>query len=195
MEGELLFAITIFQNNPEQKTQNTIQGTLTIKQKGSAILKELVLKNGFNSTKLFLGQSKPSYTFVIIGEQNFALKNDMDNTKKMLAKCSQLKIEDLPSEIKAIAGLKTLRGKLLCNDRKPIIIYYTKEWQINNPLLFEEFSSFQSLPLAFDINNEDGSLIRFELMNIESKPLDNATFQIPNGYKIISQEEYKAWQH
>lgn len=195
VEGELVYAITISQNNPEQKTPNNIQGLLSIKQKGNAVVKELVLKNGFTSTKLFLGQNKPSYSFVLIGEKNYALKIDGDNTNNSLLKCSQLTLEALPSDIKAIAGFKTERGKILCNDRKPIVLYYTKDWQINNPLLFEEFSSFQSLPLAFDINNEDGSLIHFELRSIESKPLDNATFQIPNGYKIISQEEYKAWQH
>lgn len=195
VEGELLYAITIFQNNPEQRTQNTIQGTLTIKQKGSAVLKELVLKNGFKSTKLFLGPAKPSYSYVIIGDQNYALKSDVEITNRTLAKCSQLAIKDLPIEINAIAGFKTERGTILCNDRKPIAIYYTKEWQVNNPLLFEEFPSFQALPLSFDINNEDGSLIRFVLINIESKPLDNSTFQIPNGYKTITQEEYKSWQH
>lgn len=190
VEGELLYAITISQNNPEQKTPNNIQGTLSIKQKGHAVLKELLLKNGFKSTKLFLGQAKPSYSFILIAEQNFALKSDEESLK-----CKDLTLETLPTDIKSIAGFKTERGKILCKDRKPIVLYYTQEWQTNNPLLFEEFSSFKALPLAFEINNEDGSLIRFELMKIESKPMENATFQIPNGYKTISQEEYKAWQH
>lgn len=190
VEGELLYAITISQNNPEQKTPNNIQGTLSIKQKGHAVLKELLLKNGFKSTKLFLGQAKPSYSFILIAEQNFALKSDEESLK-----CKELTLETLPTDIKSIAGFKTERGKILCKDRKPILLYYTQEWQTNNPLLFEEFSSFKALPLAFEINNEDGSLIRFELMKIESKPMENATFQIPNGYKTISQEEYKAWQH
>jgi hypothetical protein len=190
VEGELLYAITISQNNPEQKTPNNIQGTLSIKQKGHAVLKELLLKNGFKSTKLFLGQAKPSYSFILIAEQNFALKSDEESLK-----CNNLTLETLPTDIKSIAGFKTERGKILCKDRKPIVLYYTQEWQTNNPLLFEEFSSFKALPLAFEINNEDGSLIRFELMKIENKPMENATFQIPNGYKTISQEEYKAWQH
>jgi hypothetical protein len=190
VEGELLYAITISQNNPEQKTPNNIQGTLSIKQKGHAVLKELLLKNGFKSTKLFLGQAKPSYSFILIAEQNFALKIDEESLK-----CKDLTLETLPTDIKSIAGFKTERGKILCKDRKPIVLYYTQEWQTNNPLLFEEFSSFKALPLAFEINNEDGSLIRFELMKIENKPMENATFQIPNGYKTISQEEYKAWQH
>jgi hypothetical protein len=190
VEGELLYAITISQNNPEQKTPNNIQGTLSIKQKGHAVLKELLLKNGFKSTKLFLGQAKPSYSFILIAEQNFALKSDEESLK-----CKELTLETLPTDIKSIAGFKTERGKILCKDRKPIVLYYTQEWQTNNPFLFEEFSSFKALPLAFEINNEDGSLIRFELMKIESKPMENATFQIPNGYKTISQEEYKAWQH
>lgn len=190
VEGELLYAITISQNNPEQKTPNNIQGTLSIKQKGHAVLKELLLKNGFKSTKLFLGQAKPSYSFILIAEQNFALKSDEESLR-----CKDLTLETLPTDIKSIAGFKTERGKILCKDRKPIVLYYTQEWQTNNPLLFEEFSSFKALPLAFEINNEDGSLIRFELMKIESKPMENATFQIPNGYKTISQEEYKAWQH
>jgi hypothetical protein len=163
---------------------------LSIKQKGHAVLKELLLKNGFKSTKLFLGQAKPSYSFILIAEQNFALKSDEESLK-----CKDLTLETLPTDIKSIAGFKTERGKILCKDRKPIVLYYTQEWQTNNPLLFEEFSSFKALPLAFEINNEDGSLIRFELMKIESKPMENATFQIPNGYKTISQEEYKAWQH
>lgn len=195
VEGELFYAITISKSDPEQRTQNSIKGTLRVKQKGHAVLKELELKNGFKSTKLFMGLGKPSYSFVNIGDQNFALKNDFENVNRALSKCSQLSIENLPIEINAIAGFKTERGRMLCNDRKPIVIYYTKEWQINNPLLFEEFPSFQSLPLSFDVKNDDGSQIHFELINIESKPLDNSTFQIPNGYKTISQEEYKSWQH
>ena len=101
VEGELLYAITISQNNPEQKTPNNIQGTLSIKQKGHAVLKELLLKNGFKSTKLFLGQAKPSYSFILIAEQNFALKSDEESLK-----CNNLTLETLPTDIKSIAGFK-----------------------------------------------------------------------------------------
>lgn len=76
-----------------------------------------------------------------------------------------------------------------------MIVYYTKEWNIHNQQLFENFPSFAYLPLSFELKNEDGSVLHLELLKIEERPMDNSLFEIPKDYKIISDKEYRAWQH
>lgn len=140
-------------------------------------------------------KGKDAYSLRKIGREQFALQLDTEQLKKKQMKCATFTTQEYTNDIKSIANFKTEKAKLFCNDAPPLLIYYTKEWTINNEFLFENFPFFQYLPLAYDIKNDDGSLLHFELQKIEATPQDNGSFKVPEGYKIISYEEYKSWQH
>lgn len=195
VEGEIIYSVIVRQANAESKGINK-EGQLKIKLKAAAVVKELTLKGEeFANTILYSGIYRPNYSIRMINGKGFAVQLDTNLVNRKLANCQKLNIEPLLSDIKTIHNFNTEKATLSCNNAKPIILYFTKEWKINHPLLFEDFPSFTYLPLKFTINKEDGSTIQFELVSIESKPMDNRTFDVPNGYNIISQEEYQSWQH
>ena len=194
IEGQIVYSVSIdytSQNEAKQK----VTGLLTISLKEHSVLKELSIGSGFRNTMLFKGLSKSAYSLRVIGEEPYALEIDTTQLKQKQLKCSNLSVESLRSDIKTIANFKTEKAILKCNNAMPILMYFTKDWSFHNQQLFEDFPSFAYLPLSFELKNEDGSVMHFELMKIEERPMDNSLFEIPKGYKIISQEEYRAWQH
>ncbi|MES2479934.1 MAG: hypothetical protein V4561_12670 [Bacteroidota bacterium] len=194
IEGELTYTVSIESNNIELgKTKSS--GTLTLMLKGNCVVKVLELNTGFKNTIIYNHQKKASYSLRNIGHEKVALLLEPDQLSKKQNRCSTLRVEELSTDIQTILNFKTARAKLHCNNLKPIIIYYTQDWLISSPYLFDEFSTFHYLPLLFDINNEDGSIIHFELKKIEAKPMDNSLFEVPKDYKIITSEEYNSWQH
>lgn len=194
IEGVLTYSVKITKNSAEQAKQKA-NGVLYIKLKGGSIIKELKLESGFNNTMLYNSSRKLNYSFRNIGNQGYAIQLNPNQLEQKLNDCKDLNVEVLPSDTRTIKNFKTEKAKLYCNNTKPIIVYYTKEWKINNQYLFENFPLFNYLPLAFEINEEDGSSFKFELKEIEAKPMDNSTFEVPQGFKVISQEEFKSWQH
>ncbi len=193
VEGEIVYKVNISTNSLNVKP-TVLHGTMKLYLKGNAVLKQLQLEGGYTRTQLFKLQGA-SYTFINLGDKNFALQNDHLEFEKTLKQCSHYVLQNESPELKSIAQFKTFKAQLDCNHLNPFTIYYTKEWRINNPYLFETFSSFQYLPLEYTLQNADGSIIHATLERILSMPLDNSLFEIPKEYKIISREEYNAWHH
>lgn len=194
VEGILTYSFLVKANNPDAAKQEA-RGSFIIKLKGNSVLKEMTMENGFNNTILYLAPKSAYYSFRKTNNQSFAIQLNTAQMEQKRGNCSKLSLLPLPGDIKAIKNFKTEKARLTCNNAKQIDISYTKEWGIKNEHLFDEFPSFEFLPLSFEIINADGSIFSFLLENIEVKPLDNSSFDIPNGYKIISQEEYKSWHH
>lgn len=196
VEGELKYRINIKQNNPEASKQE-LNGTLLIKLKSGAVLKELTLDNNTKTTQLILsaGRKKQSYSFVQVGDKNFAVQQDFKQLEQKIGRCKSFNLQELPIEAQSYGGFKTQRATISCNDQRPFTISYTKEWSINNPYIFEEFSSFTHLPLAYQINLDNGSQINCSFISIKSSPMNNSEFEVPKNYTIISQEELRSWQH
>lgn len=194
VEGTLRYSLRIIANNPQEFRQEAI-GTYVIKIKGNSVIKEMTLDNGFNSTILYRAIDQAYYSFRKTNNQFFAIQLSTQQMEQKRSNCEKLSIMPLTSDGNAIKNFKTEKARLNCNNTKPIDLSYTKEWSIDNQQLFDEFPSFKFLPLSFSITNADGSVLSFMLDSIESLPLDNSCFDIPKGYKIINQEEYKSWHH
>lgn len=194
IEGELTYQVRIESTDAEAAKINST-GTFTLLLKGNSVAKTLVLNNGYKNIFIYNNSKKATYSLRNIGDKKLALLLEPDIIAKKQQRCNSLKIEELPADNRTVLNFRTERAKLLCNNAMPVTVYYTKDWHINSPYLFDEFPSFQHLPLLFDIKNEDGSTLHFELKGIEAKPMDNSTFEVPNEYKIITSEEYNSWQH
>lgn len=194
VEGELVYRVSISKPG-EDPNKHANNGSLHIYIKGDAVRKELNFDAGFSSTLLFMGNTKPSYTLRQIGNQNLAIQLDDKELKKQALACAKMQMELLKNDRPIIADFKTEKVKLCCNNSAPVGIYFTRTWTINNQRMFDAFPLFGYLPLSFELNEGSSSMIHFELEKIESKPLDNSLFIIPANYRIMSLEEYNAWQH
>lgn len=194
VEGEIVYRVSI-RKVGETPNKSSNNGSLHIYVKGDAVRKELNFDGEFKSTLLFMGATKPSYTLRQIGNQNLAVQLDDRQLKKQALACVQMQMEILKNDRPNIAQFATEKVKLCCNNAAPINIYFTRTWSINNKRIFEAFPMFGYLPVSFEMNEGNSKIIYFELEKIESRPLDNGIFRIPGDYRIMSLEEFNAWQH
>lgn len=194
VEGELVYSISI-ESTDANATHINSAGTLTLMLKANSVVKVLELNKGYKNTIIYNGLKKCTHSLRSVGDKKVALILEADQIKKKQERCSSLRVEELKNEPQTILNFKTEQAIIHCNNAIPLQLYYTKDWHISNPYLFDDFPSFQYLPLLFDIKKEDGSKVHFELKKIEAKPMDNSIFEIPKDYKVISTEEYNTWQH
>lgn len=188
-EGEIIYDVRITAADVKEAGVNT--GTLTILIKGANVAKELNLQSGFRNTIVFNQQEKTAYSLRKVGNVPYAIQLDPGQLNRKQEKCARLEKQELESDRKTISGFAAEKVKLSCNEGNPVVVYYTKTWIIDNPHLFQDFPSFTYLPLSYEVKNEDGSILNFELKKIEAKPIDNRAFSVPPGYKKVSQQEYK----
>lgn len=188
-EGELVYEVKI--TSPDAKESRVNTGTLTILIKGGNVTKELNLQSGFKNTIIFNQQEKTAYSLRKVDNVPYAIQLDPEQLKKKQEKCARLEREELPSDRKTVQNFAAEKVKITCNQASPFFVYYTRSWTIDNPHLFHDFPSFNYLPLAYEVKNEDGSVLNFELKRIEAKPIDNRAFTVPLGYKKVSQQEDK----
>lgn len=195
VEGQLTYKVVIVPGDPASGApQTSEEGSLIIRMKGNKVLKELQLRSGFTNTMLLDGD-KSAYSLRKIGSARYAIQLAATEIQSRRKTCSEMQVIDMPAELKTIASLKTARAKIVCNDAGTHDVYYTKDWMISSPLLFEQFPKFGFLPLKYAIKNDRGATMSFTLEKVEAIPLDNIQFNIPQGYKVISSDEYRSWNH
>lgn len=195
LEGEITYTVEIENKDPDNKDLSIAQGEYRILLKGNSILKILRLKSGFSNTILYQANQNKVYSLRTIGKEKVAIELNMRQVQDNLDRCNAMQFDSLGSNIETIGGFSTERAILKCNDRSPIQICFTRDWNIRNKMLFEEFPSLTYLPLQYAITMSNGSVVKYTFKNIQLKPLDNSLFDIPKGYKKISYEEFKTWQH
>jgi hypothetical protein len=195
VEGQLTYKVLIVPGDPSTGVkQVSEEGTLVIRVKGNKVVKELQLQSGFTNTMVLDG-AKSAHSLRKIGNARYAIQLAPSEIEARRTRCKDMQVIDMPVELKTVASYNTVRAKVVCNDAGTHDVYYTKEWTINNPLLFEQFPNFGYLPLKYSIKNDKGATMTFTLEKAEAIPLDNAQFAVPQGYKVISSDEYRSWNH
>lgn len=195
VEGQLTYKVVIVPGDPAVGVkQVSEEGTLVVSIKGNKVIKELKLQSGFTNSMILDGD-RSAYSLRKIGNARYAIQLAASEIEARRKRCSEMQVIDMPVELKTIGAFKTLRAKVVCSDAGTHDVYYTKDWTISSPLLFEQFPRFGFLPLKYSIKNDKGATMSFTLEKVEALPLDNNLFSIPQGYKIISSDEYRSWNH
>ena len=187
-EGNIVYSVTI-EKEPGAASQT---GEFRIILKDKQFSKELSLSSGFNNRFLFNTEDNTIYSLRKVQGKKYAIQLNSEDFKKKQHHCPSVKVEDVGTESKTVAGYTGQRATALCPGTEPAELYYTKEWSMANTELFQNFGGFRYLPLIYDIRNDDGSTFHFVLKKIESKPVDNGAFRIPKDYKLLTNEEYNA---
>lgn len=193
-EGMISYAVRIEPApGTDPKAEQVITGEFTITVKGNQYIRELQLSSGFRNRIIFNTDNNTAYSLRQVQNKKFAIQLNAAELLKKQQTCEQSRITAIncsePGRV--VAGYKVNCMQVACKDKMPMTLYYTKEWQLTSAYLFPDFPSFYNLPLAYDINNEDGSILHFELTKIEARPVDNGTFRVPADHRIISTEEYR----
>lgn len=183
-EGVITYTVTI--ESPIGKTN----GIFTITTKGTQIVKELQIGKDFKNVLIFNMDKNTAYSLRKVEGKKYAIQLNAQDLKKRQQTCEKIILEPLTAATKNIAGYETESANISCGTQRSVV-YYSKDWKIDNEYLFEQFPSFQYVPFSYSFKNEDGSILHFEMKSIEAKPIDNSSFRVPIDYKIISSVEYQ----
>lgn len=188
-EGTVSYLVRIEQKNAGQGSQ-AVTGTFQLTLKDKQYIQELRLSSGFRNLIIFNAADNAAYSLRRVQDKKYAIQLDAEELRKKQS-CTSFSMEDMPADGAIIAGFSSERKRIRCGKMEPIILYYSRQWEMPDPYLFQYFPGFSHLPLRYNIRNEDGSILHFELQKIEAKPIDNGAFRIPRDYKLISNEEYR----
>jgi hypothetical protein len=193
VEGVIVYSLRL-EPAANATNQNTVNGTFTITIKATKFVKDLQLGKDFRSVLMFNMDNNTAYSLRKIEGRKYAIQLNALSLKNKQQACDQVAVAPINTNAKTIAGFSAASANISCGNQQSLV-YYTRDWKSNNDFLFEQFPAFQYIPLAYDIKNEDGSVLHFELKSLDAKPIDNGIFNVPIDYKIISSEEYQQLTH
>ena len=150
------------------------------------------MKTGFGTTTvLFDGDDKSSVVLLDMMGQKFAMKMTHEDMEKENADIPETDVE-VTDETKEIAGYTCKKALVKSKDDSDDFeefVYFTDELgsgilNANNPL----FEDIEGVMLEYS-NNENDMNMKMEAISVEKKKVSDDLFEIPEGYKIVTQEE------
>lgn len=184
VEGSITYKATMKNSDGTAK-----EGTYIISVKNKQVRKEIRIGGDFENV-VVVDNSGKIYSLKSMDGRNFAVEMTPDDYEKRNAKYTGGTVKDA-GQTKIISGQNAQKATISYKDGNTADLFYTKDWLIEAPYLFERFQGLEGVPLAFDYKNDQGVVITFEAVKMDEDIVENSKFKVPAGYKMISNEEYR----
>ena len=187
--GVIIYNIS-YSDDLDPQMATMMPKTLKLFIKGNKSRTEM--KTGFGTTiVLFDGDDKSSVVLLDMMGQKYAMKMTHEDMEKENADVPETVVE-VTDETKEIAGYtckKALVKSVDDADDFEEFVYFTDELgsgilNANNPL----FEDIDGVMLEY-VNNENDMNMKMEAISVEKKKVSDDMFEIPEGYKIVTQDE------
>lgn len=194
-EGVLTYNVSIERtqtpaDGEKQPTSGNITGTFTITVKGTKVKKELKLNTGFVNTIISVHPDSPSYSLKKVQEKKYAIQLSSADMRLQNERFENFTTKENKST-DAVKSFKTNKMRVSYRDGNSSLLHYSSEWILENVTVFERFPGFPNIPLKWDLENEDGTIVHLIVESIVPGPIDDGSFVIPRDFKIISNNEYR----
>jgi hypothetical protein len=184
-EGVITYHVRL--ESPEHKV---FTGTYIYTIKGQHLKRELKLNNGFEDVNLVNANDHTSYSLHTINGVKYAIQLNMEDVTRKQAKFAGYSVTGEEAN-GTLGGVKASRAVMTYKDGSGGEVAYTRDWFVSIPTAFERFPEAHFIPLNYDYVDENGISMRFEALKVDPRPVENAVFRMPAGYKIISYQEYQ----
>ncbi len=192
-EGIIKYKITITGQVPtpanEPALTETKSGTLTISIKGDNVREDIQLEDGYTHSQISNYATEKEIILQTINTTRYAIELNLKDQRKKNAGYYDALLQ-LGSGRKTIAGKDAREGALKYKNGSSLNFYFVNEYELKHPEVFEQLPEIKGIPAEYDLPMSNGFTTHFELSSIEAEPVSNATFRIPEGYRIISRKEY-----
>lgn len=182
VEGSVTYRATM--KSPDGTTK---EGAYTVSVKNKQLRKEIKIGSDFENV-VIVDNTDKMYSLRSMDGRNFAVEMSPADYEKKNERYAGSTIKEA-NDKKVISGQNAQKAVVSYKDGTTADVYYTKDWVIDVPFLFERFQGLQGLPLSFDYKNEQGVIIVFEAVKLDQEVVENSKFKVPAGYKVISNEE------
>lgn len=193
--GIIVYNITSESNSMDPQMIAMMPKTMKLTIKGNMSKTEMSMGMG-KTIIIFNAKDKSGITLLDVMGQKFALKmssQDVEAAIKEIPKTSVTVID----EIKEIAGYSCKKAIVATKDKSgntdsEQMVYYTEELgsgmlNYNNPF----FKDINGVMLEYSTNEDDISM-KFTAISVEKKKISEKEFEIPEGFKEVSQEDLES---
>lgn len=192
-EGVITYNVTITGKIPtpadEPALTETKSGTMTISIKGDNIREDIKLEDGYKHSQINNYATGKEIILQTINTIHYAIEiNLKDQRKNNIAYYGAERQNG--SGKKSIAGFEALESTWKYKNGTALNLYYITAYELDHPEIFDQFPELKGIPAMYDVPMSNGFTTHFELKSIQAAPVDNATFRVPEGYRIISRKEY-----
>jgi hypothetical protein len=192
-EGIITYNVTITGKIPtpadEPALTETKSGTMTISIKGDNIREDIKLEDGYTHAQISNYATGKEIILQTINTVHYAIEINLKDQRKN--NVAYYGAEQLAGKgKKSIAGVDASESTWKYKNGTALNLYYSDAYELNHPEIFDQFPELKGIPAMYDIPMSNGFTTHFELKSIGAVPVDNATFRIPEGYRIISRKEY-----
>lgn len=192
-EGIIKYKITLLApQNPDGSvlSRPDQKGTYTLYIKNKKVRKDLDLDDGFSSISITDYKIGKNIILKTVTKIKYALETDIgEETEEQKRFLNGRFLAG--SGRKKIGGTLSREGTLTYTDGKQLHFYYDPQYKMELPYVFEQFPELEGIPTEFELNLSGGYRTRFELISMDIRPVRNAIFRVPEGYRIISKKEYE----
>jgi hypothetical protein len=191
-EGVIVYDITISSNSsqtPEVPATESQTGTFTIQIKEENVRQDIIFEDGYKYSRLSNFATEKDIILQTINAVKYAIEVSIKEQKKKNAAHYNATFTT-DKDIKTIGSFQAYRGSLKYKDGNVFSFFYLKEYELKHPEIFEKMPELKGIPVSFDMPMANGFNTHFELKSISQEPVTNASFRIPEGYRIISKKEY-----
>jgi hypothetical protein len=192
-EGIITYNITIAGKVPTPANEPALteskSGTMTISIKGDNIREDIKLEDGYTHSQISNYATGKEIILQAINTTYYAIEISLKDQRKNNAAYYGAEQQSGNGK-KNIAGFDALESTWKYKNGTAISLYYMNNYELNHPEIFDQFPELKGIPVMYDVPMSNGFTTHFELKSIQAEPVDNATFRVPEGYRIISRKEY-----
>jgi hypothetical protein len=138
-----------------------------------------------------ISDTKEKKTIVLmdIMGQKYAIKNDLTDEDKSY---DATKVT-VTKETKTIAGYKVTKAIIEMplrdqQEKAKIDVWFTKELSLKSSYVAGANGKIDGAVLEYTVNQK-GISMKFTAKEVTKETVDNAKFEVPDGYKVTTQEE------
>lgn len=193
-EGTITYKITISGKLPSADNQPAITesktGTMTLQIKGDNTRQDITLEDGYSHAQISNFATGKEIILQSVDELKYAIEIDM-NDKKNKSDIYKNTTMTLGVDAKTIAGREAQSVLVTYKDKSTFPMFILLGYELDHPEIFDHFPDIKGIPASYDLTMKNGFTTHFELTSLVENLVDNATFRIPEGYRIIKQKEYE----
>lgn len=192
-EGIVSYDVTYPYLDDDHYLQDFLPTEMTMQFADNRFQNELSAGLGlFRTTFINNSNDQTLKHLVKMGAQKMYAELDPESIHKVLDEYPIYTVIEL-DETKMIAGLNCRKALIIYDevDTREFYIYYTNEIDFKNPNWSTPFSSIDGVLMEYEIK-QFNMVTRLTADQVSESDVESETFDIPEGYDIVSFEELKA---
>lgn len=193
-EGTITYKISISGKVPSPDGHETVtetkKGTLTIIIKGGNVREDIALEDGYQHSQITNFTTGKEIILQPVNNLKYAIEINISEKKDQNSQYFNAVIK-LGKEAKTFGGYEANSATITYKNKTTLPLFILPGFYLNYPEIFERFPEIKGIPASYDLVLDNGFTTHFDLSEINEKPVDNVTFRIPVGYRIIKQKEYE----